>query len=220
LRLTYAHLTTHVSECTFTNMDKGSTPPVYRKSSSERREAVLDAAVGEFAEKGLHGASTETIAARAGISQPYVFKLFGNKKNLFLAAVNRVCDRVVGAWEDSLKSDPEDSLLAMGKTYNRLTFRREELLMILQACAASKDPDVLVLMRDRMEQMYDYVGRVSGEPDERVQEFFAQGMLLTVGAGLGLPAIASESEWARRFLGGLKKGWAQGGLGGGPADSP
>jgi AcrR family transcriptional regulator len=57
-------------------MGEGSTPPVYRKSSSERREAVLDAAVAEFAEKGLHEASTETIAARVGISQPYVFKLY------------------------------------------------------------------------------------------------------------------------------------------------
>jgi AcrR family transcriptional regulator len=198
-------------------MSKGPTSPAYRKSSSERREAVLDAAVAEFAEKGLHGASTETIAARVGISQPYVFKLFGNKKDLFLAAVNRVCDRVLEAWEKSLKGDPEDPLLAMGKTYNQLTFRREELLMILQACAASKDPDVLALMRDRMEQLYDYVGRVTGEPDEHVQEFFAQGMLLTVGAGLGLPAIASESEWARRFLG-LKKGWAQGGPEGSPAE--
>jgi AcrR family transcriptional regulator len=200
-------------------MSEGSTPPVYRKSSLERRESVLEVAVAEFAEKGLHGASTETIAARVGISQPYVFKLFGNKKDLFLAAVNRVCDRVLEAWEDSLKGDLEDPLLAMGKTYNRLTFHREELLMILQACAASKDPDVLALMRDRMEQMYEYVGRVTGESDERVQEFFAQGMLLTVGAGLGLPAIASENEWARRFLG-LKKGWAKGGLKGRPAEQP
>jgi AcrR family transcriptional regulator len=198
------------------HVSKEPTSPVYRKSSSERREAVLDAAVAEFAEKGLHGASTETIAARVGISQPYVFKLFGNKKDLFLAAVNRVCDRVLEAWKESLEGDPEDPLLAMGKTYNRLTFRREELMMILQACAASKDPDVLALMRGRMEQMYDYVERVSGEPDERVQEFFAQGMLLTVGAGLGLPAIASESEWARRFLG-LKKGWTQEGPEGSPS---
>ncbi|MGH3145143.1 MAG: TetR/AcrR family transcriptional regulator, partial [Rubrobacter sp.] len=67
-------------------MSEGSTSPVYRKSSLERRETVLDAAVVEFAEKGLHGASTEGIAERAGISQPYVFKLFGTKKGLFLSA--------------------------------------------------------------------------------------------------------------------------------------
>lgn len=162
---------------------------------------MLDAAVVEFAERGLHGASTETIAGRAGISQPYVFKLFGTKKGLFLAALDRVCDRVLASWENSLENDPEDRLLAMGEAFAGLTLHREELLMVLQACAASKDPDVLGLMRGRMEQMYDYVARASGEPDRHVQAFFAQGMLLTVGAGLALPEMAQESDWARRFLG-------------------
>ncbi len=187
-------------------MGEESTPPVYRKSSVERREDVLDAAVAEFSEKGLHGASTEAIARRVGISQPYVFKLFGTKKNLFLAAVNRVCDRIVEAWEDSLTDETQNPLLVMGEAFNGLTFHREELLLVLQACAASKDPEVLGLMRARMERMYDYVGDATGEPDENVQAFFAQGMLLIVGAGLALPEMAQESDWARRFLG-LEKGW-------------
>lgn len=212
-------MTVDVSECTITTVNEGPTPGIYRKTSSERRETVLDAAVVEFAEKGLHGASTEAIAERAGISQPYVFKLFGTKKDLFLTAVDRVCDRIVETWEDSLKDDPEDPLLAMGEAFVGLTFRREELLMLLQACAASKDPDVLGLMRGRMERMYDYVARTTGEPDAHVQQFFAQGMLLTVGAGLALPEMAEESDWARRFLG-LQKGWTQGGPGDIKAKSP
>ena len=60
-----------------------------RKSAEERREAVLDAALVEFAQHGLHGGSTEAIAAKAGISQPYVFRLFGTKKELFIAVINR-----------------------------------------------------------------------------------------------------------------------------------
>ena len=60
-----------------------------RKTKEERREEILDAAVAEFAEKGLHGASTEEIARLAGISQPYVFRLFGTKKELYLAVVAR-----------------------------------------------------------------------------------------------------------------------------------
>jgi AcrR family transcriptional regulator len=182
-------------------MHEGVPSPSYRRSTGERREEVLDAAVIEFSEKGLHGASTEAIAGRAGISQPYVFKLFGTKKGLFLAALDRVCDRIVEAWEDSLAEDPADPLLAMGEAFVGLTFHREELLLVLQACAASKDPEVLDLMRSRMERMYEYVGHASGEPDERVQAFFAQGMLLTVGAGLALPEMAQDSVWARRFLG-------------------
>ena len=53
-----------------------------RKTAEQRRDEILDAALVEFAERGLHGASTEAIARRAGISQPYVFRLFGTKKEL------------------------------------------------------------------------------------------------------------------------------------------
>src|SRR5437764_12352901 len=60
-----------------------------RKSADERREAVLEAALDEFAARGLDGASTETIAAKAGISQPYVFRLFGTKKDLFKGVLSR-----------------------------------------------------------------------------------------------------------------------------------
>ena len=60
-----------------------------RQSAQERRESILDAAMIEFAERGLHGTSTEDIAKRAGISQPYVFRLFGSKKKLFAAACAR-----------------------------------------------------------------------------------------------------------------------------------
>ncbi len=64
--------------------------PTTRQSAEERREAVLDAAAEAFARGGLHGTSTEDIARTAGISQPYLFRLFGSKKELFLA-VNEAC---------------------------------------------------------------------------------------------------------------------------------
>src|SRR6266700_3589556 len=70
-----------------------------RMSAGERRETVLEAAVAEFALRGLAGTSTEDVARRAGISQPYLFRLFPTKKALFLALVERVSglpfDRIV-----------------------------------------------------------------------------------------------------------------------------
>ncbi len=56
-----------------------------RRTADERREDGIAAGIVEFAALGLHGASTVTIAARAGISQPCVLWLFGAKKALFLA---------------------------------------------------------------------------------------------------------------------------------------
>ena len=55
-----------------------------RQSADVRRASILRAAIVEFARSGYAGTSTEAIAARAGISQPYLFRLFGTKKDLLL----------------------------------------------------------------------------------------------------------------------------------------
>jgi AcrR family transcriptional regulator len=58
-------------------------------TASQRRELVLHAALIEFAARGLDGASAQDIAHGAGISQPYLFRLFPTKKALFLTVVSR-----------------------------------------------------------------------------------------------------------------------------------
>ena len=63
--------------------------PRQRVPAAERRDALIDAAVHEFALRGLYGTPVDKIARRVGVAQPYVFSLFGSKKELFLAAVER-----------------------------------------------------------------------------------------------------------------------------------
>ena len=60
-----------------------------RLTAPERREQILEAAVTVFAERGYEGASTDVIARMAGISQPYLFRLFGTKRELIIATVKR-----------------------------------------------------------------------------------------------------------------------------------
>ena len=177
-------------------------------TAEERRESVLAAAVREFAALGLHGASTEAIAERAGISQPYVFRLFGTKKELFIAAVERVCDHILARFREAAASvppgrGPERSgqvLEAMGRSYEELLDRRDELLLLLQGFAACKDPDVLEVSRRRMREVYELVAHESGAHERQVQWFMATGMLLTVSAGMDLPGIAHEEPWARKMI--------------------
>src|ERR671929_1258801 len=89
-----------------------------RKTAQERREAVLDAALEEFAARGLHGASTEAIAAQAGISQPYVFRLFGTKKELFKAVVARCFRETLEVFQRATEGKRgEEALHAMGEAY-------------------------------------------------------------------------------------------------------
>jgi AcrR family transcriptional regulator len=68
-----------------------------RLTAADRREAVLEVALVEFAAHGYEGASTEEIARRVGISQPYVFRLFGTKKDLFKAPVGRCLTETLDA---------------------------------------------------------------------------------------------------------------------------
>ncbi|WP_406530887.1 helix-turn-helix domain-containing protein, partial [Streptomyces sp. I8-5] len=58
-----------------------------RMSAEERRESVIRAAITEFARGGYSATSTEAIAKRVGVSQPYLFRLFPSKQAMFLAAV-------------------------------------------------------------------------------------------------------------------------------------
>ncbi len=109
-----------------------------RHTADERRAEVLKAAVAEFALHGLYGTSTEMIAKRIGISQPYIFRLFPSKKELFLAAVDQCFDRVEAAFRNAAQeaatspepgahavtSPVEARLHAMGHAYLRLMAKR------------------------------------------------------------------------------------------------
>jgi len=76
---------------------------IERKTKEERREEILDAALIEFADKGIHGASTEDVAKRAGISQPYVFRLFGTKRELFKAVEARCFRQTLEIFQRALE---------------------------------------------------------------------------------------------------------------------
>src|SRR5947209_18450302 len=119
-----------------------------RQSADERREAVLDAAQVEFAARGLHGASTEAIAKAAGISQPYVFRLFGTKKELFKATIARCMRETLETFQRAAEGKRgEDALDAMGRAYAELLNDRTRLRAQMQAYAACGDPEICEVVR-------------------------------------------------------------------------
>ena len=177
-----------------------------RQSAEERREAVLDAAQAEFAARGLHGASTETIAKAAGISQPYVFRLFGTKKELFKATIARCMRETLETFQRAAEGKRgEDALDAMGSVYvTDLIADRTRLKAQLEAYSACDDPEIRQVVRDGFGDLVAYVERVSGLPPERVTAFFAQGMLINVMSAMGLKD--SDEPWARRLIEGCEEG--------------
>jgi AcrR family transcriptional regulator len=178
--------------------------PTERKSADERRDEILDAAMVEFAERGLHGGSTEEIAKRAGISQPYVFRLFGSKKELFKAAVARCLRETLETFQRAAEGKRgEDALHAMGEAYMQLLADRSRLRAQMQAYAACDDPDIREVVRNGYGDLVAYVERVSGLPPAEVTRFFATGMLLNVIASMDL--YESPEGWSERLLSGCKE---------------
>ncbi|HEU5362019.1 MAG TPA: TetR/AcrR family transcriptional regulator [Gaiellaceae bacterium] len=175
-----------------------------RKTKEERREEILDAALGVFAEHGLHGASTEEIAKGAGISQPYVFRLFGTKKDLYLAVVARCFRQTLELMQRAAEGKRgDDALQAIGAAYGELLASdRVYLRAQMQAYAASEDTAVAAVVRNGYGDLVAYVERVSGLPVEEISRFFANGMLMNVLASMQAP----EEEWGRRLLAGCKDG--------------
>src|SRR4029079_10010856 len=89
-----------------------------RKTADERREEILAAALEEFGEHGLHGTSTDAVARRAGVSQPYLFRLFGTKKELYVEVVRRCLRDTLTLFLDaSAGKQGEEALDAIGKAY-------------------------------------------------------------------------------------------------------
>ncbi|TMK77407.1 MAG: TetR/AcrR family transcriptional regulator [Actinobacteria bacterium] len=175
-----------------------------RKSAEERRESVLDAAFEEFAARGLDGASTEAIAEKAGISQPYVFRLFGTKKELFKASVTRCFRQTLEVFQRAAEGKRgEDALQAMGEAYVQLLADRVRLRGQMQGYAACDDPEIRDVVRDGYGDLVAYVERVADLPPERISRFFATGMLLNVIASMDLQDLSEP--WAARLLAGSGK---------------
>jgi AcrR family transcriptional regulator len=163
--------------------------PPRRRSSDERREHVIDAAVSEFARHGYHGASTGAIAKRAGISQPYIYALFPNKQDLFLAANKHVTDRIRLRFTDAARgvAEPAERLRVMGESYHELLESREEILFQLQSYAAGLNPEIQAHVRRCFMDLFDEVVRITGASRAEVSHFISAGMLLNVVAALDLP---------------------------------
>ncbi|MQY25357.1 hypothetical protein NRB56_09130 [Nocardia sp. RB56] len=180
--------------------------PRTRLTAGERSEQVLTAAVVAFAESGYAATKTDEIARLAGVSQPYVIRLFGSKQQLFVESVQRACDRVeeifrTAAADVGPDASPEDRLHSLGAAYDVFLTERELLMLLLHGFAASGDPVIGDRTRDRFGRIYRLVRDLTGASAEEARDFMAKGMLLTVLAAMQvLGPGARVCDWATELL--------------------
>ena len=158
-------------------------------SADERRLSVLHAARIEFGSAGYSAATTDAIARRVGVSQPYLFRLFPTKKAIFLATVEDCFDQLERLFSAAAEgSAGEEALAAMGKAYSALVDDKAILQMQLQMWAtACQDDEVRAAARRRLGRLWDLVGRLSGADEARITDFMSRGMLVNVFAAMDLP---------------------------------
>ncbi len=179
--------------------------PRQRIPAAERRDALIDAAVHQFAHGGLHGTPVDRIARQVGVAQPYVFSLFANKRELFIAAVERCFDtlaevftRAASEFDPATAPPDADVLKAMGNAYVELLSSNRDYLMLQHQAYAACDDDVI---RERVRACYArLVAHVEGLADaepERIDEFFRYGMWLNVAAAMGVEDLSVGCEWVR-----------------------
>ena len=173
---------------------------VARMSAEDRKEAVVAAAAQAFASAGYEATSTEEIARLAGISQPYIFRLFGSKRDLFLAAVRRCFGRTAATFDAASRGlTGEAALGAMGAAYAELISDPSVLRLQMHAYAASvEDPEIRAAAQEGLGGLWALAQSRSGADRETMRAFFATGMLCNVIAAVGLDGLGEP--WAQDLM--------------------
>lgn len=194
-----------------------------RIPSAERREQILEAASRVFGERGYFGATTDQIAKAAGISQPYVVRMFGGKENLFVGVLSRSLERLLVAFTRTLEDwkaegSPAAAAAAvvsegtpvagghgeigrrLGLAYVNLIEDRGLLLSLMQAFSMGQDPTIGAKARDGFLAIYRLLRDEAGFTPEQTRSFLAEGMLLNTLLGLRLPDEYGRDEAATELL--------------------
>lgn len=160
-------------------------------SGDERREAILEAATRAFALGGYHGTSTDAVAREAGVSQPYVVRMFGTKLELFLEVFERSADRIRAAFEEVLDARPfdpdsEEDEFRLGLAYAALLRDRQFLQVQMHGFSNGGVPEISAAARRCMGEVFATIQRTGWSPD-RCRDFVAHGMLLNVMISMQAP---------------------------------
>ncbi|MFI2645230.1 TetR/AcrR family transcriptional regulator [Streptomyces sp. NPDC018610] len=166
-----------------------------RMSAQERRESVIRAATSEFARGGYYGTSTEAIARRVGVSQPYLFRLFPGKKAIFLAAVDRCTEEVIRIFHEAAEGlEGQEALHSMANAYSRVIVERPELLTMqmqtyvaVAAAEADGDHEFGEAVRAGWMRLWEAVHLPLGADVNETTTFLAYGMLINTLVAMGFP---------------------------------
>lgn len=179
-------------------------PSRERIPAAERREQILVAATDLFGLRGFSGTTTDQIAKAAGISQPYVVRMFGTKEALFLEAIGRALDALQARFRVVLAEHRENPTTDLGRqlglAYIDLVADRSILRVLMQAFLSGSDPVIGPAAREGFLSTYRLLRDEGGFAADDIRGFLAHGMLYNTLLGLELPGEYQRSSDTRELL--------------------
>ena len=170
-------------------MSSMTTEPVTtapRMRAADRRELILEAATAVFGAKTYVGTTTDEVARAAGVSQPYVVRLFGTKEKLFIAVIERAYARLIEVFRAAMPGDPEGRSERMGTAYTGLLAERGMLPVIANSTALGGEPQIGRVARAGFSDIWRFLRDEAGMSAEDTRQFMATGMLINAIVGLRL----------------------------------
>ena len=185
-----------------------ATEPAARMKSPERRELILRAATVVFGERGYVGATTDAVAKAAGVSQPYVVRMFGTKEALFLAVLERALGRLLGGFRRALvdessvgpDGEPLPVRTRLGIAYADMLADRGLLLSLMHAFVLGAEPNIGERARQGFLEVYRFLRDEAGFSADEANEFLSVGMLLNTMVGLRMADEYETDPGARELL--------------------
>ena len=162
-----------------------------RNYPENTKERILLAAREIFMRQGYAGATTRQIAAEAGVNEVTLFRHFGNKENIFKAAVEQGADldQLFARMDSLLSGDFAADMQIIGKIFMRIMVERGDMVQMM-LCEAAHFPEMQAVLVENPRRLREWLsgylkkqilaGAVKpGNPQVMSQAFF--GMFFSYG---------------------------------------
>lgn len=160
--------------------------PTGRMSAADRREQILVAATAVFGAKTYVGTTTDEVARAAGVSQPYVVRLFGTKQRLYIDVIDRAYDHLLEAFRQALPGPVDERASRLGAAYTGLLAERGMLPVIAGSTQMGGETEIGQVARDGFSRLWEFIRVDAGFSADETRGFFATGMLINAVVGLRL----------------------------------
>ena len=175
--------------------------PIPRMKAEDRRELIIEHATAVFGDYGYYGTTTDQIARAAGVSQPYVVRMFGTKEKLFVEVLNRALTLLMEAFRGALAAEDGQPLMRrLGLSYVGLLAHRGLLLSLMHAFVLGSDPVIGEKARSGFLEVYEFLRTEAGMTSDEAGAFLAGGMLSNTMIGLRMTDMDAASPIAHELL--------------------